>query len=471
MNRVEKVERIDRENHTSHDVSEVRKSILWIYYIFFFSVLNESVFNVSTPNIAKQFTLNPSEVSWVVTVFFIVFGVGMVVFGKLSDIFSIRKLITIGIILYSAGSVIGFALQAWYPAVIVARAIQGAGCAAIPSLVFVMVARYFSAEERGKIFGIITSTGSFAIGIGPVLGGFITESFQWAYLFLFPLPIVAAIPFFLKYFPKEGRKAGSLDIIGGVLLSITVAMLILFTTEGHWLYLAGAMVGLFLFIVQIRRAKEPFVDPSLFANSRYRNGLVIGFLIFGSVFSVLFVIPIMLNKTYGVDANTIGIVLFPGAFSAVLFGKVAGNLTVKKGSHFVNYLGLCLLAVSFLLLSSVIGLWVGYIGAALILMYIGFSFVQTALAESVTKILPVQQIGIGMGFFNMISTISGAVITALVAKMLEEKLLAFPLHPLLTESSTYLYGNLILIFSFIVAASALLYINSLGRKSRQPHYD
>ncbi len=451
--------------HTSQKQTEVRKSILWIYYVFFFSLLNESVFNVSIPNIAKQFTLNPSEVSWVVTVFFIALGVGMVVYGKLSDIFSIRTLMTIGIVLYSAGSIIGFAFQAWYPAVIAARTIQGSGCAAIPSLVFVIVARYFSAVERGKIFGIITSTGSFAIGIGPVLGGFITHSFQWAYLFFLPLPIAAAIPFFLKYFPKEGRKAGSLDILGGVLLSITVSALILFTTEGDWFYLAGAIVGLYLFIVQIRRAMEPFVDPSLFANSRYRSGLVIGFFIFGSVLSVLFVIPIMLNKTYGFDANVIGFVLFPGAFSAVIFGKVAGNLTVKKGSNFVNYLGLGLLSFSFVALSCVIGLWVGYMGAALILMYIGFSFVQTALAESVTKILPVHQIGVGMGFFNMTSTISGAIITALVAKTLEEKLLAFRLHPFITDSNAYMYGNLILIFSIIIATSVLLYFNTFGRKS------
>jgi DHA2 family metal-tetracycline-proton antiporter-like MFS transporter len=458
------------ESNAKHvaDTSDIKKSVPWIYFVIFFAVLNESVFNVSTPSIAKQFELDASGVSWVVTIFFIVFGMGMVIFGKLSDMYSVKKLITIGIVLYCLGSTLGFVLQSWYPGVILSRAIQGAGGSAIPALVFVMVARFFTAEERGKLFGVITSVVSFAVGIGPVLGGYIAGSFHWAYLFLVPLPVLAAIPFFQKLLPKEQRRAGKLDIVGAVLLCIVVSMLILFTTEAHWLYLLVTIIALILFIIQIRRAKEPFVDPSLFANPLYRSGLIIGFLIFGTVMSVMFVIPLMLNKMYGLNTESIGLIMFPGAISAVIFGRVAGNMTVKRGSHFVVYLGLALIALSLLLQSSSIGLWVWYIGAALIMMYIGFSFMQTALTESVTQILPVHQIGVGMGLFNMISTISGAVVTALVAKAMEQELFAFPLHPLISDSHAYMYGNLILILCIVVVASALLYFSSFGKKAPQP---
>ncbi|MEW9674500.1 MFS transporter, partial [Ammoniphilus sp. 3BR4] len=450
------------------DSSDIKKSVPWIYYVIFFAVLNESVFNVSTPSIAKQFELDASGVSWVITIFFIVFGMGMVIFGKLSDIYSIKKLITIGIVLYSLGSILGFVLQSWYPAVILSRAIQGAGGSAIPALVFVLVARFFTMEERGKMYGIITSTVSFAIGIGPVLGGYIAGSFHWAYLFLVSLPVLAAIPFFQKFLPMEQRGTGKLDMVGAVLLGIVVSMLILFTTEANWFYLLVSCIALILFIVQIRRVKEPFVDPALFSNPLYRSGLIIGFLIFGTVMSVMFVIPLMLTKMYGLNTENIGLIMFPGAFSAVIFGKVAGNMTVKRGSHFVVYLGLALIALSLLLQSSSIGLWVWYIGLALIMMYIGFSFMQTALVESVTQILPVNQIGVGMGFFNMTSTISGAVVTALVAKALEQELFAFPLHPFISDSYAYLYGNLILILSLVVVACALLYFLSFGNKALQP---
>ena len=458
---------VENEINAKADISDIKKSVPWIYFVIFFAVLNESVFNVSTPSIAEQFGLDASGVSWVVTIFFIVFGMGMVIFGKLSDMFSIKKLITIGIVLYSIGSLLGFALQSWYPAVILSRAIQGAGGSAIPALIFVMVARFFTAEERGKMFGIITSTVSFAIGIGPVLGGYIAGSFHWSFLFLVSLPVLVALPYFRKYLPNEQRRAGKMDFVGAALLGIVISTLILFTTTANWIYLLVTCIALFLFIVQIRRAKEPFVDPALFANPLYRSGLIIGFLIFGTVMSVMFVIPIMLRDMYGLDTENIGLIMFPGAISAVIFGKVAGNMTVKRGSHFVVYLGLTLLAISFLLQSSSIGFWVWYIGAALIMMYIGFSFMQTALAESVTQILPVHQIGVGMGFFNMISTISGAVVTALVAKAIEKELFAFPLHPLISNKHAYLYGNLILILSFVVIASVLMYLFTFGKRTQQ----
>ncbi|MCY9697315.1 MFS transporter [Paenibacillus alginolyticus] len=458
---------VESQTKSVEDNSEIKKSVLWIYFVIFFAVLNESVFNVSTPSIAKQFGLDASGVSWVVTIFFIVFGMGMVIFGKLSDMYSIKKLITIGISLYAFGSILGFVCQSWYPAVILSRAIQGAGGSAIPALIFVMVARFFTVKERGRMFGIITSTVSFAIGIGPVLGGYIAGSFHWAFLFLVSVPVVIAIPFFQKFLPVEPRKAGKLDVGGTVLLGIVISTLILFTTEGNWIYLGIVLIALTLFIVHIRRAKEPFVEPALFTNSLYRNGLIIGFLIFGTVMSVMFVIPLMLSNIYGLDTEHIGLIMFPGAISAVVFGKVAGNMTVKRGSHYVVYLGLILIAASLLLQSSSIGLWVWYIGAALIMMYIGFSFMQTALTETITQILPVQQIGVGMGFFNMTSTISGAVVTALVAKVMEKELLAFPLHPLISDSHAYLYGNLILILCLVVIASTLLYFASFGKKNQQ----
>ncbi|CAG7628961.1 MFS transporter [Paenibacillus allorhizosphaerae] len=459
---------VERDSNTAAPSADMKKVVPWIYYILFFAVLNESVFNVSTPNIAEQFGLDAPGVSWVITVFIIVFGMGAVIFGKLSDIFSVKKLITIGIVLYSAGSIIGFAFQSYYPAIIISRAIQGAGASAIPALIMVIVARYFTAKERGNLFGVITSTISFAVGIGPVLGGYIAGTFHWAFLFLVPLPVLVAIPFFRKLLPTEQRGTGTLDVIGAVLMGLTVSTLVLFTTESSWVYLLVAVVSLILFILRIRMAREPFVDPSLFTNPLYRSGLVIGFLIFSTVMAMMFVIPLMLSKMYGLSTENIGLVMFPGAFSAVIFGKVAGKMTVKKGSHFVVYLGLALIALSLLLQSSSVGHWVWYIGAALIVMYVGFSFLQTALTESVAQILPSERIGVGMGFYNMTSFISGAVGTALVAKVMEKALLDFPLHPFVMDSHAYLYGNLILFLSCIVVASALLYYVAFGKKAPQP---
>ncbi len=455
------------ERNMKVDVVKLKKSVPWIYFTMFFAILNESMFNISTPSIAKQFGLEAAGVSWVVTIFFIVIGLGMVIFGRLSDMLSVKSLILIGISLYCAGSILGFLLSSWYPGVLLARAIQGAGCSAIPALVFVMVARFFTAEERGKMFGMITSTVSFAIGIGPVLGGFIAGSLNWSFLFLVPLPILLAFPFFRKYLPDEERKPGRLDLLGTLLLGLVITSLVLFTTEEQPLYLIGSALSLLWFVLHIRRAVQPFVEPKLFTNKLYLYGLVIGFLTFGTVISVLFVIPLMLDAVYDMSPESIGLVLFPGAFSAVILGRVAGNLTVKKGSAYVMYMGFGLLALSLFLQSSTIGLWVWIIGAAMIFMYIGFSFIQTGLAESVTQVLPTHHIGVGMGFFNMTSTLSGAVMTALVAKMLERGVVNFRFHPLIANAESFMYGNLLLITCILVIICLSLYLFTFGKQRRQ----
>ncbi|MFC4769772.1 MFS transporter [Effusibacillus consociatus] len=451
--------------------SNAKRIVPWIFYIIFFGVLNETVFNVSTPNIAAQFNLLPAGVSWVITIFIIFFGMGSVIYGKLSDIYSIKKLIVVGILIYNIGSILGFVFQSSYPLVIVCRAIQGAGASAIPALVMVVVARYFSPEERGKLFGILTSTVSFSIGIGPVLGGFIAETFHWSYLFLIPLFTLVAIPSFRKWLPEQEAGQGKLDVLGTFLLGIGISSLVLYLTEADLPYLLISVVLIVWFVIHIRRSPHPFVDPDLFANRLYSNGLVIGFIIFSTVFGILFIIPLMLNKVYHLDPDAIGLVMFPGAISGVIFGTVGGNLTAKKGSHFVVYIGLALIISSMLCFSTLIGFPIWLIGACLLLMYIGFSFMQTALAESITSIMPVERMGVGMGFYNLTAFISGAVGTALIARLMNLSALNVRINPFVADPLGHVYSNLFILFGFILLVGGCLYFWSFGRAGRYQRGD
>jgi DHA2 family metal-tetracycline-proton antiporter-like MFS transporter len=101
---------------------------------------------------------------------------------------------------------------------------------------------------------------------------------------------------------------------------------------------------------------------------------------------------------------------------------------------------------------------------ALIIQYIGFSFLQTALIESVTNILPNKQMGVGMGFYNLITFVSGAIGTALVSRAMESSILKIAVHPLISSPNAYLYSNIMLIFTLIVIVSTLLYVFSFGRQ-------
>lgn len=438
----------------------VKKLIPWIVYLIFFAVLNETVFNVSTPRIAAQFSLSPSGVSWMMTIFLVFFGIGSVIYGRLSDIYSLRNLIVIGIVIYNLGSVMGFMLRFSYPLVIISRAVQGIGGSAIPPLVFVVVSRYFSPSERGKVFGLITSTVSLGIGLGPVVGGFVSGSMHWSYLFLIPLLMLLSIPFLVKQLPGEPRREGSVDIIGALLVALTVGALVVYLNFNKLYYLFAFGSFLILFIFHINTVSDPFINPSLFKNIKFRNGVIVGFSLFSIVIGILFLIPLMLHEVHSLDTSQIGFVLFPGAISSVIFGPIAGNLSDRKGSNFVVATGLFLLITSMLLMSFLLSVSVLIITLALLLTYIGFSLFQTAMINSISQTLPSYETGVGMGLFNLVATLAGAVGTAVVGKILAGNWLEFSILLTVTLPKSYVYSNILLLFSIVVVLGGVFYLRS-----------
>jgi MFS transporter, DHA2 family, metal-tetracycline-proton antiporter len=439
--------------------------IPWILYLLFFSVLNETVFNVSTPKIAGQFGLNASGVGWVMTTFLVFFGIGSVIYGRLSDLYSPSRLMNIGIVLYCAGSLLGFVAQSSYLLVVAARAIQGIGAAALPALIFVIAARYFQPSERGRVFGLLTSIVSVGIGIGPILGGFVSGTLGWAYLFLIPLLTLIAIPFLTRELPEEPRRPGSVDLIGAVLVVLTVGLLVLYLNLNTWAYLLGFTLSLIALIWRINTAAEPFINPALFKNIRFRNGMIVGFSLFSVVIGNFFLMPLMLHEVHHLDTRQIGLILFPGAISAVFFGPIAGSLADRKGSSFVVTIGLALLTASIVLIAVLLGVSPLLVSAALLLTNIGFTLFQTAMMNSVSQTLAPHEAGTGMGLFNLVSIISGAVGTALVGKLLDGRWLEVAILPSVGLTKGFAYSNILFVFALIVVLGGVVYLRSYGQRA------
>ena len=407
--------------------------------------LNETVFNVSTPKISQQFNLSPAGVSWVMTIFLVFFGIGSVIYGKLSDIFSLKRLLMIGMTIYVISSILGFLFQGHYGWVVVFRGLQGVGASALPALIFVMVARYYPADHRGKIFGLITSFVSISIGLGPVLGGFVSQSLHWSYLFLIPVLIIPSIPFLLKLLPEEAKQSGRVDILGAVLVATTVGLLVVSLNYPEPLYLAAFVFSLVLTFWRMLKAKDPFIQPSLFANKPFRGSVFVGFLLFSIVIGTFFLFPLLLHGTFGLETGQIGLLLFPGAISGVVVGPFAGRLADRRGNTFVVTLGLSLVILSIGTLALTFSLSPYLVGGMLLMTNVGFILFQTAMMNSVSQTLSNQETGVGMGFFNLVSIISGAVGTAVVGKFLE-------------SGTSGAYGLVLGLFALIVLLGGLMYL-------------
>ena len=398
-----------------------RRIVPLLCFIVFFSVLNGTMFNVAVPDIAAEFSLSPAEVSWVMSGYIVVFALASAVYGKLADLYPVRRLVTVGLLLFSAGAALGF-LARWYPLLIGARLLQAAGGGAIPAMGMLVATRYFPPDSRGRVMGALASTVAFGAGVGPVVGGVLAGSLHWRYLFLLSFATLIAIPLFRKLLPRESSLPGRFDVPGALLLGASVALFLIFVTHRALWALPAAGVAGGALVVRLRRAAEPFVRPGLFLNTLYRSGLVTVFLGVSTVFGMIFLTPLLLRMVYGLDTRSIGMVIFPGAMSAAVLGNVAGRLADRIGGPAIVRAGLASLIGTYLLLSAFAGAGPIAVALCMVFGYAGLSFIQASLAKTVSMTLLSREIGIGMGVYNLVFFASGAFGAAFSAALLD----AFP---------------------------------------------
>ncbi|MHB8714227.1 MAG: MFS transporter, partial [Trichloromonadaceae bacterium] len=134
-----------------------RRIVALLCFAVFFSVLNGTMFNVAVPDIAGDFRLSPTAASWVVSGFVLVFALGSVTYGKLADLYPVRSLISIGLLLFNCGSLLGF-LSESYAGLLFARLVQAAGASAIPALAMYTATRFVPPAVRGRTLGAVSST-------------------------------------------------------------------------------------------------------------------------------------------------------------------------------------------------------------------------------------------------------------------------------------------------------------------------
>lgn len=159
-------------------IAQETKIVRLLCFIVPFAIMNSYMLNVALPDIASDFKITSSLVGWVVTISGILSAIGALVYGKLSDHFGVKNLVTFGIILFSLGSILCF-FAPNYPLLLGGRIIQGIGVSSIPSLAMLIPIRYIASERRGKSMGTIAATMAISGVIGPTLGGILTGFFHW----------------------------------------------------------------------------------------------------------------------------------------------------------------------------------------------------------------------------------------------------------------------------------------------------
>lgn len=410
-------------------------------------VMNTTMFNVALPFIIEDLSLNSSMASWLVSGYSIIFAISTLTFGRLSDFVPLSRLLLHGIFLFGIASVIGF-FSTHFLFLLGARILQAAGAGAVMGLSMIMAGRYIPLSRRGKAMAFITSAASLAFGLGPVIGGVITQYLGWKYLFVVTIISVLSIPFFLNLLPKEAIKKGHFDLFGAILTGLSVTSLLLYlTTFSYWILL-GTVILSSIWWKYLRRTEEPFIPPILLRNKQYTKLLFINSSAFFINFSNLFLMPIILTTVFEKGAAEVGMIIFPGAVIAVVAGQFIGRLIDRFGNAPLIIFGQLLLVSA-----SILFAWFSTVNPNFILFIymfasVGFTSTSSSISNEVTRILPTEQIGSGIGILQLTQFFGaglGVTISALLMT-LQEGL-----------ASEMVYRNIYIAFSFVILLAGIIF--------------
>ncbi|GMK37520.1 MFS transporter [Paenibacillus sp. CCS19] len=419
------------------------------------SSMSATMFNIVLPEIRADFDLSVAQVSWVSTAYLLIYAVGSVIYGKLLDRYQARNLITFGLLVFASGSLLGL-LAGSFPVVLIARILQAVGASVIPALAMLIPVRYFPPERRGHALGISATGLALGNAIGPIVSSLLVSFVHWRWLFAIPLLILITLPFYRKHLSSEIREGGHIDWLGGGLLTGTVALLLLAITQGNLWLGAGSALMVIGFLWRIRKAADPFMSRTLLQDRIYLMGLMIAAVVMSISYALPFLTPQLLSDINRLEPGVIGFVMVPGACLSAYLGRKAGKLADSKGNSFVYHMASLLLFGCFILLSFFVGSPAVLIGLIFMIGNVGQMFMQIVLSNTISRSIPKDQIGVGMGMLTLCNFLSGAVATGIYGKVMDHGAQSswLPWH---SNEASYVFSNLYLVLALMYIGLLLLY--------------
>lgn len=365
--------------------------IISLMLAMFLAAVEGTIVTMATPTIAKD--LQGFElISLVFSVYLLTSAISTPVYGKLADLYGRKNILSIGIIIFLAGSLLCGLSQSMFT-LIVFRAIQGLGAGAILTISYTIIGDMFSLEERSKIQGALGTVWGIASLAGPFLGGFIIDLLSWHWVFFINIPFGLLSIILLQSSIKESfeKKKQTIDYAGITTLSLAVIVFLnifLFNQDAdsnRYLHIGVSAVITVLLLLAFykieRKSKEPMMPFNIFTKSSVIVNLI-SFLVFGVLIGVNVYFAIYLQNVQGYSPTIAGLSMLPMNISWLIVSFILGKLLVRYGGKTVMLVSNAFLIVSTLLLST-LGISTSIL---LVLIYgfiIGIAFGGAATASTI----------------------------------------------------------------------------------------
>jgi len=325
-------------------------------------VLDTTIANVALPHMQASLSATQDTVNWVLTSYIVASAIALPISGWLADKVGRKRLLLISVVVFTVASVL-CATATSLPEMVMFRSLQGVGGAFIVPLAQATLFDINPREKHGQAMALFG--GGVMIGpiLGPVLGGWLTDNYNWRWVFLVNLPVgVICALLMLRYMPKTDTHQRKFDMFGFALLAISLGALQFCLDRGEqndwfssWetIIEAGLAIGAgWMFVVHMATAKQPLFDRAMFKDRNFATGLLFMAVTGVLLLAGLALLPPLLQNLYGYSVLQSGFLTAPRGVGTLISMLLAGRLVGKIDSRLLVGIGVFLMGVSLYMMTG-----------------------------------------------------------------------------------------------------------------------
>ena len=391
--------------------------------------LDTTIVNVALPTLVRQLHASTSQLQWVVDAFNLLFASAVLAAGSLSDRFGRKGMLLAGLSVFGAASLAG-GLTDTSGALIAARAVMGVGAAMVfPSTLSMLTNVFSERRERALAIGLWGAITGAAIALGPIVGGWLLQLFDWRSVFFAMAPIAAlAGVLAARYVPtSRDPHAPRTDRLGFALSTAMVGLLVYTIIEApnHGWVSAPTLGGFALtavllaaFVAWERRTERPMLDLSLFANPRFAAASASVAISFFALSGFIFLVTQYFQFLKGYGPLSTGVRLLPVASCVAIFSILGARLAVRLGTKLVVATGLFSMAAFYLwVTTAAAGTGYGTIAAQMVVLGTGMGLTSAPATEAIMGVVPKAKAGGGSAVNDATRLLGGTLGVAVIGSV------------------------------------------------------
>jgi EmrB/QacA subfamily drug resistance transporter len=368
--------------------------------------MDNTIVNVALPSIKHDLHASVSGLQWTIDAYVIVLASLLLLSGSTADRLGRKRIFQVGLSLFVLGSLL-CSLAPTLGWLIAARALQGIGGSMLNPVAMSIITNVFTdPRERARAIGAWGATVGISLGLGPVVGGLLTQSVGWRAIFWINVPIgVAAVSLTALYVPESrAQRARRIDPVGQALILVTLASLTYSIIEGPgagWFSaqtigtFALALVALVSFILYERRRVDPLIELRFFRSAPFSGATVIAVSAFAAFVGFLFVNTLYLQDVRGYSALDAGLCTLPLAVAALVCSPLSARLLSARGPRIPLFIaGGCMVASGLVLTTLTPSTPLGLLLAVYAVFGVGFGFVNPPITYTAVSGMPNSQAGV-----------------------------------------------------------------------------